>query len=160
MNITIGNFYFLSDDFFTKINDPYLKLNHSTTKRPHYYAYKDTKTNLIWLIPCSSQVKKYENIIQNKISKNKPTDTIKIIKFFGKKSVLLLQDMFPVKQKFIDSQYIKGNQAVRITNPKLIKDIEDDAKQVIEMFHRGVKFTPTQPDVLRIEQLMLNEDNK
>lgn len=31
------------------------------------------------------------------------------------------------------------------------------ARKVINLLHRGVRFTPTQPDVIRIEKLMLAE---
>ena len=58
MEILSGSLYFVSDDFFAKIQDPYLKVNYEDTKRPHCFAFKDSKTGLYWLIPCSSKIKK------------------------------------------------------------------------------------------------------
>lgn len=43
MKIITGNFYFVSDDFFEKVNDPNLKMNYKTTQRPHYFALQDKK---------------------------------------------------------------------------------------------------------------------
>ena len=43
------------------------------------------------------------------------------------------------------------------TDPKLIGELEKTARKVIALLHRGVRFTPTQPDALRIEALMLEE---
>ena len=115
MEIWTGNLYFVSDDFFAKIQDPYLKVNYEDTKRPHYFAFRDSKT------------------------------------------VLLFQDMFPVIARYIDGQYVKGNQPVRITDPKLIQELEKNARKVINLLHRGVQFTSTQPDIIKIERIMLEE---
>ncbi len=39
----------------------------------------------------------------------------------------------------------------------LLKELERNAYRVIGLIRRGIKFTPTQPDALRIEKLMLAE---
>lgn len=157
MEILTGNLYFVSDDFFTRIADPYLKINYEHTKRPHYFAFLDSKTGLYWLVPCSSKINKFEQLIEKKREQHKPADTIRIVKIFGRKTVLLFQDMFPVTAGYIDGQYIKGGQPVRIADPKLIQELEKTARKVINLIRRGVRFTPTQPDVIRIEQIMLGE---
>ena len=157
MDIIAGNMYFIEDSFFDLINDPYLKKDYSQTKRPHYYAFRDIKTSLYWLVPCSSKVEKFEKIIESKRARHRRTDTIQIVTILDKKAVLLFQDMFPVTEKYIKEQYIKGGQAVRIENPRVVKELERVAKNTIVMLHRGVKFTPTQPDAVRIERIMLDE---
>lgn len=63
------------------------------------------------------------------------------------------QLMFPTIAEYIDGQYIKGGQAVRIADPNVIAELEKVAHKIINLLHRGVRFTPTQPDVLHIEQL-------
>lgn len=92
-----------------------------------------------------------------KQKKHKPTDTIRIVKIFDRKTALLFQDMFPAAAKYIDGQYIKGGQPVRIADPKLIRELEKNAKKIINLLRRGVRFTPTQPDVIKIETMMLGE---
>ncbi len=157
MKILVGNLYFVSNDFFTKVQDPYLKINYESTKRPHYFALYDSRTSIYWLVPCSSKIEKFERLVQKKKEQHKPTDTIKIVKIFDRKTVLLFQDMFPIVEKYIDGQYIKGGQPVRIADPKLIQELEKTAHKIIGLLHRGVRFTPTQPDVIRIEKLMMKE---
>ncbi len=157
MEIMTGNLYFVSDEFFARIQDPYLKVNYEDTKRPHYFAFKDSKTGLYWLVPCSSKIEKFERLVQKKHEQHKPTDTIKIVKVFDRKTVLLFQDMFPVITRYIDDQYIKGGQPVKIADPKLIQELEKNAKKIINLLHRGVRFTPTQPDIIKIEKIMLEE---
>ena len=157
MEIMTGGLYFVSDEFFAKIQDPYLKINYENTKRPHYFAFRDSITGLYWLVPCSSKIEKFERLVQNKREQHKPTDTIKFVRVFDCKTVLLFQDMFPVTAKYIDGQYIKGGQPVRIADPKLIQELEKNAKKIINLLHRGIRFTPTQPDILKIEKIMLGE---
>lgn len=157
MEIITGSLYFVSDEFFAKIQDPYLKINYENTKRPHYFAFKDSETGLYWLVPCSSKIEKFECLIQKKQEQHKPTDTIRIVKVFDRKTVLLFQDMFPVIARYIDGQYIKGGQPVKIADPKLIRELEKNAKKIINLLHRGVRFTPTQPDIIQIEKAMLEE---
>lgn len=142
---------------FFKVQNPYLKINYENTKRPHYFAFKDYQTSLYWLVPCSSKVDKFERLIQKKKEQHKSTDAVQIIKIFDCKTVLLFQDMFPVTEAYIDGQYVKGGQPVRISDPKLILELEKNAKKIMNMIHRGVHFTPTQPDANRIEQIMLSE---
>lgn len=157
MEIIAGNVYFVRDSFFQKVEDPYLKINYDTTKRPHYFAFQDEETSLYWLVPCSSKIEKFERILEQKRERHKPTDTIRIVTIQGKKTALLFQDMFPVIAGYIDGPYIRGGQPVYIADPKVVRELEKTAKKVIKLVRRGIKFTPTQPDVNRIEKLMLEE---
>lgn len=157
MDITVGNFYFVSDSFFKKVDDPFLKQNHDQTKRPHFFAIKDKDTPLLWLVPCSSKVDKFERVIKNKQSQHKPTDTIKIVTIQDKKAALLFQDMFPIAPHYIHKQWIRGGQPVRIADTNTLKELERAANSTIRSIRRGVKFTPTQPDANRIEKLMQDE---
>lgn len=157
MRIQPGSLCFVSDDFYTKVQDPYLKINYDHTKRPHYYAYEDPQTGLYWLVPCSSRIDKFERLIEQKRAKHKPTDTIRIVRIFDRKTALLFQDMFPIAEHYIVNSYVKGGQLVRIADPNTVQDMERNARRVINLIRRGIRFTPTQPDALRIERLMLEE---
>jgi len=157
MNITAGNLYFVSDSFFEKVSDPFLKINYETSQRPHYFSFREESTGLYWLVPCSSKVDKFMKIIKDKKDRHKPTDGIRIVTIQDQKSVLLFQDMFPSTVKYIQKQYIRGGQPVCVSDPNIIKDLEKTAKKVIKLLRHGVRFTPTQPDVKRIEKLMSDE---
>lgn len=156
MPIESGHLYFVSNEFFAKVNDPFLKINYENTKRPHYFAFHDASTHLFWLVPCSSKVEKFEKIIEYKQSRHKPVDTIKIVKIQDRKTVLLFQDIFPAAQAYILEPYIRGNQPVRVADPKLVASLEKTARKVIKLLRMGIKFTPTQPDAIRIEKIMLS----
>ena len=56
--------------------------------------------------------------------------------------------MFPITEEYIEREYrIAGNHMV-LANEHVIKDVEQKARKVVAMLKRGVKFTPTQPDVI------------
>mgnify|MGYP000382426627 CR=1 FL=1 len=46
MELLKGNLYFITDEFFERVGDPYLKINYETSMRPHYFAVRDKKTAL------------------------------------------------------------------------------------------------------------------
>ena len=157
MDFVNGRLYFIKDEFFEVVGDKYLKMNKSDTKRPHYYAFRDAETNLLWVIPCSRQIDKYKKIIQKRIDDNRKHNHIQIIKVNGIEQAFLFQDMFPTLEKYIENPYIKLNTYMEIRDPKKVSAIEDNAKDIIKLMRHGVKFTPTQPDICNIEKIMLNE---
>lgn len=157
MEAKTGFFYFVSDEFFAKIDDKYLKTNYEKTKRPHYCAFLEEKTGLYWLIPCSSRCEKFERILAGKKRDGKTADGIEIMRVFGRKTALLFQDMFPIVGKYLAGQYFKKSLPVAILDPAARGKLLSRSKRVVNLLRRGFKFTPTSPDVPRIEKMMLAE---
>ncbi len=127
MEIIAGSLYFVSNEFFAKVNDPYLKINYESTKRPHYFAFLDSATGLYWLVPCSSKIEKFERLIQKKKEQHKPTDTIKIVKIFDRKTALLFQDMFPATARYIDGSVYKRRTDCKDSRPEIDIGIGKDS---------------------------------
>lgn len=148
-------FYTIKDQFFVDFPDPYLKGNKGE-HRPHYFALTDPKTGLLWMIPMSSQTEKYQGIIDKRESKGQPCDILHICKLDnGVENVFLLQDMFPINEDYVSSEYtIAGNHMI-LTSDSEAEIVLRKAKRVLNMLHRGVAFTPTQPKVLDIEKSLL-----
>jgi len=143
-------FYIIKDSFFEDMDEPYLKGNKEGN-RPHYYCFEDGVTGLYWMIPLSSKIDKYKRIVDNKKKAGKPCDIIHIVKLDDdRESAFLIQDMFPITEAYIEREYTIGGNHLMLTSEHVVKDIEQKAKKVMGMLKRGVKFTPTQPDVKRI----------
>lgn len=143
-------FYIIKDKYFEDVNEPYLKGNKEGN-RPHYYCFEDSKTGIYWLIPMSSKLEKYKRIIENKESKGKPCDILHIAKLDnGKESVFLIQDMFPVTYKYIERKYTIAGNHLKVTSEHVSREIERKAKKVLSLLKKGIKFMPTQPDVMKI----------
>jgi len=77
-----------------------------------------------------------------------------------KEQVLLFQDMFPILPHYIESEYKNSLGTLKLVDPKKINEIQKNSKKIIELLRRNIKFTFNQPDILRIEALMIRESNR
>ena len=68
----------------------------------------------------------------------------------SRQSAFLIQDMFPITDEYIEREYTIAGNHLMLTSEHTARDIEKKAKKVMGMLKRGVKFTPTQPDVMKI----------
>ena len=143
-------FYIIKDKFFEDMSDPYLKGNKAGN-RPHYYCFEDTSRGIYWMIPLSSQIDKYKRIVEKKEKAGKPCDIIHIVKLDdSRQSAFLIQDMFPITDEYIEREYTIAGNHLMLTSEHTAKEIEQKAKKVMGMLKRGVKFMPTQPNVIAI----------
>ena len=69
------------------------------------------------------------------------------IQINDKESVFLIQDMFPITEEYIERTYTIANNHLTVTSEHSAIEIEKKAKKVMHMLKKGVKFTPTQPDI-------------
>ena len=122
-------FYVIKEQFFEDMNEPYLKHNKSGN-RPHYYCFKDEDNDIQWMIPLSSRIEKYRKIIYKKVKVGKPCDILHIVKLDnGKESVFLIQDMFPIKEKYIEREYTIAGKPLKLTSERSVKEIEKSQKK-------------------------------
>ena len=143
-------FYIIKDRFFEDMSDPYLKGNKAGN-RPHYYCFGDGNTGIYWMIPLSSRIDKYKRIMERKEKMGKSCDIIHVVKLDdSRESAFLIQDMFPVTEEYIEREYTIAGNHLMLTSEHTVKDIEKKAKKVMGMLKRGVKFTPTQPNIIKI----------
>lgn len=158
--MTESGFYIVSDKFFNRFHNIDLKGNKKEN-RPFYYAFKDKKTGLFWLVPMSSRIEKYKAIVIKRERNNKPCDIIHIAKLDnGRESVFLIQDMFPITEEYVLREYTIAENHFRVTSESLAKVINKKAKHVLEMIKKGIKFTPDSPDVLLLESKLIKELNE
>ena len=130
-------FYIIKDKFFEDMNDPYLKGNKEAN-RPHYYCFKEEETGLFWMIPLSSRIEKYQKIINKKSENGRPCDILHIAKLDnGRESVFLIQDMFPITEKYIERKYTIANNHLIITSEHLAKELDKKAKKVKKLLERS-----------------------
>ena len=164
MQIHVGSFYFIKDSFFDVIDDPELMKNKENgNKRPCYYCFKSKEyDNIIWFIPVSTKIDKYQKIYDRKLEKQimlgktPSIDTIVFGNVANTYSVFLIQNMFPVTEKYIESQYIKNKVAIKLSN-KLQSEIISKATKVLNLYNHGMK-NIVFPDINKIlNQLLENK---
>ena len=155
MEIKTGYIYHIKDEFFDKINDKGLMINHENGhSRPTYFTIKDR--DILWFIPLSSKVSKYKPIIKQKIKKYGNCKSIMICEIAEQQSVILLQNAFPTLEKYIDHPHTKNGAPVKV--PDHLKDeIILNFKSLLALKKQGINLFF--PDIDSIKSIMLQELN-
>lgn len=155
MQIEEGKFYFIKDEFFEYIKDKELCKNKTTgNKRPCYYCFRDyTNSTIIWFIPISSKVEKYQKIYNQKKQKHNNVDNLVFGYVEGEKRVFLIQNMFPTIEEYIIEKYIKQNRDVMVTK-QLEKEIKRKANKVLKLVEKGYK-NLVFPDIMSIRDKLI-----
>lgn len=149
-----GYVYHIDDNYFTIANDDKLLRNKENNNyRPHYYATKDNN-GLIWAVPMSSQYEKYERIYNEKIAKYGKCDSIVLGSFDGRRTAFLLQNMFPVTERYIHHIHTRNNNPVPV-NHKYQVQIDRNISKLKLLSQQGYKVVFT--DIIRLEKIMLQE---
>lgn len=153
MKIQTGYIYHIKDSFFEKVNSKGLMINHENGHvRPTYFTIRDN--NILWFIPLSSKVEKYKNIIDKKIQKYGSCRTILIRKIANKDSVILLQNAFPILEKYIDHPHMLNGKPLKVVNV-LKKEILENFKYMLISKKAGLNLFFT--DIDKIKKIMLEE---
>ena len=166
MQINVGCFYFIKDSFFDVIDDSELMQNKENgNKRPCYYCFKSKEyDSIIWFIPVSTKIDKYQKIYdkklqkQIKLGKTPSIDTIVFGNVANTYSAFLIQNMFPVTEEYIESQYIKNKVAIKLSN-KLQNEIISKAIKVLNLYNHGMK-NIVFPNIDKILNKLLNFNYK
>ena len=155
MEVRTGYIYHIKDEFFDKINDKGLMINHENGHaRPTYFTIKDK--DILWFIPLSSKVHKYQPIIDKKVEKYGECKSIMIREIANKQSVILLQNAFPTLEKYIDHPHIVNGKPMKVIDT--IKDeILDNFKYLQALKNQGRNLFFTNID--KIKEQMLEELN-
>ena len=157
-----GNFYFISDDYFIKFKDEALMTNKELINgvehnRPCYYAFKDeSDERILWMIPVSSQIQKYEEQYNKSIERYGLCDAISFGYLKGNKNAFLLQNMCPVIEKYILNEYCDAQTARPISIPKdLKKELNAKARKIIRRRNQGKKLSFT--NIIEMKQELIRE---
>ena len=147
MKVQTGYIYHIKDEFFNKINSKGLMINHENGhSRPTYFTIKDK--NILWFIPLSSKVSKYESIIDKKVKKYGSCRSIMIREIANKKCVILLQNAFPTLEKYIDHPHIVDGKPLRVIDT-LKDEILDNFKSMLKMKENGIDLFFTDIDKIK-----------
>ena len=153
MRIETGYLYHIKDDFFDIVNDDNLMTNHERgKKRPTYLTIRDK--DILWFIPLSSKVEKYQKIVDSKIKKFGFCNTILIEKIFDNQTAILLQNAVPTLEKYIDHVHTIDNKPAKVPE-KLGKIILENFENLMNLKKRGINLFFT--DIDKIKDQMLEE---
>lgn len=155
MKVQTGYLYHIKDEFFDKINNNGLMINHENGhSRPSYLAIKDN--DILWFIPLSTKVDKYKAIIEKKVKKYGSCRTILIKRIAEREQAILIQNAFPTLEKYIQSRHTIDGKLVRISTA-VEREIIDDFKYMLSLKEDGLNLFFT--DIDKIKAQMLEEVN-
>ncbi len=153
MKVRTGYIYHIKDEFFDRINDKGLMINHENGKsRPTYFTIKDK--DILWFIPLSSKVAKYQPIIDRKIKKYGDCRSIMISEIANKKSVILLQNAFPTLEKYIDHPHVIKGKPLKVIDT-LKDEILSNFYYLLALKKQGIDLFFA--DIDKIKEKMLEE---
>lgn len=156
MQVQTGYIYHIKDEYFDKINDKGLMINHENGRaRPTYFTIKDK--DVLWFIPLSSKVSKYKPIIDKKVKKYGSCRSIMISEIANKESVILLQNAFPTLEKYIDHPHMADGKPLKVIDT-LKDEIIGNFKYLLALKKQGINLFF--PDIDRIKKIMLEELKK
>ena len=155
MEIKTGYLYHIKDEFFDIVKDENLMSNHERGKqRPTYFTIKDK--DILWFIPLSSKIDKYQKIINKKIEKYGKCDTILIREIGNKKNAILLQNAFPTLEKYIDHPHIVNGKPIKVV-ATLKEEILNKFNELLKLKEKGINLFFT--DIDKILDIINKENN-
>ncbi len=155
MKVQTGYLYHIKDEFFDKINNKGLMINHENGhSRPSYLAIKDD--DILWFIPLSTKIDKYKAIIEKKVKKYGSCKTILIKKIAEREQAILIQNAFPTLEKYIQSRHTIDGKLVRIST-SVEREIINNFKYMLSLKKNGLDLFFT--DIDKIKAQMLEEAN-
>ena len=153
MKIETGYLYHIKDEFFDKLKNKGLMINHENGhSRPSYLAIKDK--NILRFIPLSTKIEKYSRIIENKKKKYGSCKTILIRKIAGQEQAILIQNAFPTLEKYVQSKHTIDGRFIKIST-LVEREIINDFKYMLSLKSNGLNLFFT--DIDEIKQIMLEE---
>ncbi len=156
MIIEDGKFYFIKDEFFDVFKDYGLMLNKQNgKKRPCYFCFRDKyNKEIIWFVPISTKYEKYQKIYEYKKQRQHRVYNFVFGEVVGKKSVFLIQNIFPTTEEYILEKYVTENKDVEIALNVRNKIIAY-SRQVIMKAEQGINIPFY--NIIEMEKILLNK---
>ena len=115
---------------------------------------KDDNTGLLWVVPMSRRIDKYQAIIDKDVLRYGKCLKINIGEYANRPNAFLFQNMFPLLPKYIDHVHVINQNPVPVSK-RLQTVLDRSFRNVLRLHKRGAKIVF--PDIDRLERLMLND---
>ena len=99
-------------------------------------------------------LKNFRQFMYKQIEKYGNCLTIVMGEYDGKQAAFLLQNMFPITEKYLDHIHTRNNNPVPVKY-SIQTEISTKMKRILQLHARGKKIVF--PDISRLESLMLKE---
>ncbi len=151
-----GYVYHIKDDYFQKVQDDKLMRNkEGGAYRPTFFCMRDQKIDgLLWVVPMSSRTEKFQAIMDKQAARYGRCLTIVIGEYDGRQAAFLIQNMFPVTEKYLDHIHTRNGNPVPVRH-SIARQIRSNATRARQLVYNGKNVVF--PDIRRLENLMRAE---
>ncbi len=156
MKFQEGYVYHINDAYFAKAKDDKLMQNkEGGTYRPTFLCMEDKATpGLLWVVPMSSKVAKFQAIHDRQQSKYGKCLTIVMGEYDGQQAAFLLQNMFPITEQYLDHIHTRNGNPVPVKY-SIAQEVRSNMQQLLQLISRGKQVVF--PDVKRLKAMMIEE---
>lgn len=136
IRMTSFGLYVLTQEYMEKFYIAKYPQDKETGERPFFFAIKEDLSDLYWVIPISSKVKKYKPVIEKF-----PNSGIIHELYGGKESVILTQNIVPAKLEHFEREFTVNTIHYILKDEKIKHEILTKAKTIIALIkHREIPF--------------------
>ncbi len=132
-------------------------MSNKHENRPYYLAVRET-AGILWLIPLSSQVEKYNAKIREDERKHGECIYYYVTKVKGKESAFLIGNAIPATEKYIKKAFTVMGKPFVVRDKTDIKKIKSKLSRYLTLVRRGIMIPAV--DVLKIERELLDQRNR
>jgi carotenoid cleavage dioxygenase-like enzyme len=134
--MTSFGLYVLTEEYMEKHYIAKYPQDKETGERPFFFAINEESSNLYWVIPISSKVKKYKPVIEKF-----PNSGVIHELYGGKESVILTQNIVPAKIEHFEREFTVNTIHYILKDEKIKHEILTKAKTIIALIkHREIPF--------------------
>ena len=156
MKIKEGLVYHLKDEYFELTGDYGVKRKPDNGKSfPAYCCRKDDTSGLLWMIPMSTKIEKYEAVAEKELRKFGRCFSIVFGTFDARAVVFQVQETFPVLKKHILKPHTRKGGIVRV-DPALQEIIRYNFDKLMELYYEGINCVLT--DIDGVKQLICSKE--
>ena len=155
MELESCGLYIVSDQYFAD----FPSVRHMSNKhenRPYYLAVRGSD-GILWLVPLSSQVEKYNAKIRADEQKHGECIYYYIANVKGRESAFLIGNAIPATEKYIKKAFTVMGKPFVVRDKTDVRKIKSKLSRYLTMVRRGV-MTPA-VDILKIERELLEQEN-
>ena len=154
MELESCGLYIISDQYFAD----FPSVRHMSNKhenRPYYLVVKES-SGILWLVPLSSQVEKYNAKIRTDEEKHGECIYYYTTNVKGKENVFLIGNAIPATEKYIKKAFTVMGKPFVVRDKEDIRKIKSKLSRYLTMVRRGI-MTPA-VDILEIERKLSEQD--
>ena len=148
MRIQEGFVYHIKDEYFKLASNFVVKhKKHNGHSFPSYCCHVDSAEDILWMIPMSTNSKKYMDVYATELRRYGKCLSIALGTFDNKAVAFQMQDLFPITSDYISHEHVRNGRSV-LVNTNLKEKIRCLFDEIMRLRNKRIRCTFTDLDAL------------